>query len=77
VTLPYIVTRSGRKVEMPYATKERPRCRDTILALCKQHGVTVSALWEMIQTHHVIVVPSLKKQCRKMVWEQWQQHERR
>jgi hypothetical protein len=67
--LPYIVTDSGRKVEMPFATKERPRCRQTILALCNRHQVTVTELWDLIQAGRIPAVSSLKKQCKRMVWE--------
>jgi hypothetical protein len=65
------ITIGGVRVQMPYSTKERPRCRAAILSLCREEGITVPQLWERIKTYKLFVSDGLKKQCRKMVAEHY------
>jgi hypothetical protein len=71
--LPYITDHKGRKTEMPYSTKERPRVRAAILSLLQKRGITLEELWAEMQSGGqcgVVYVGSLKKQCKLMIYQQ-------
>jgi hypothetical protein len=68
MALPSYVNRFGVKVEMPYATKERPRCRKVIEQFCRQHGLTVVDMLDQLKKErHVIVY---EEGTRRTVWFQ-------
>jgi hypothetical protein len=71
---PYFVTTDENdrpvKVEMPFALKERPRCRRVIENLCKQYGCTVLNLKETLRDNYAVLVGGLRKQLKLMVYEE-------
>jgi hypothetical protein len=71
--LPSVTTKDGRRVEIPYATKERPNCRRVITSLCRERGITLGELWAHVQEHPARYSVGLRKQCRLMVWEEYEE----
>jgi hypothetical protein len=60
---------------MPYATKERPKCRKVLAKLCQERGQSIVELWERIRNHRHRFSDSVRSQCRLMVYQYWRERE--
>jgi hypothetical protein len=69
--------RTGRRIEMPYALKERPHCRRAILQMCRDRGLTLTELLAEVHAYRVLLSDGLTKQLRKMVYEDYENEQRR
>jgi hypothetical protein len=69
--LPTITLKSELTVEVTDTTKERPRCRRAILALCRKLGLTAAQLLERVKAGGLHATAGMKKQLRLMAWEDY------
>ena len=76
--LPYILTRDGRRVEIPDRIKERPKHRDQIRRICEGYGWSIEELYVRVQVGCLPFQfgPAYVAQLRIMRFEEWCESER-